>query len=122
MFGLALGGTLIRSLIFIMASLAGVCAGFFTTHAAAVGALNSKVNVSRGRANALYVLFYYAGGYAGITASGFAYVYAGWPAVVALGVLVLLAPLATGLAEIGSMAEIKRLLRGIGLRDKPYKQ
>jgi YNFM family putative membrane transporter len=99
-FGLALSGTLIHSLIFIVASLAGVCAGFFTTHAAAVGALNRRVKVSRGRANALYVLFYYAGGYAGITTSGYAYVYAGWPAVVTLGVLVLLVPMGTGLAEM----------------------
>lgn len=121
-FGVALGGTLIPSLIVVMASLAGVCAGFFATHAAAAGALNSKLYVSRGRANALYVLFYYTGGYVGITASGYAYVLAGWPAVVTLGVVVLLVPLATGLAEMGSMAKIKLRLRGIGSRDKPRKQ
>jgi YNFM family putative membrane transporter len=121
-FGLALGGTLIPSLIVVMASLAGVCAGFFATHAAAAGALNSKLYVSRGRANALYVLCYYTGGYVGITVSGYAYVLAGWPAVVTLGVLVLLVPLATGLAEMGAIAEIKHLLRGIGLRDKPRKR
>jgi YNFM family putative membrane transporter len=120
-FGLALSGTLLPSLIFIMASLAGVCAGFFTMHAAAIGALNSKVNTSRGRANALYVLLYYAGGYAGITASGYAYLYRGWLAVVTLGVLVLLMPLATGLAEMGSMAEIKHLLRSIGSPGKSRK-
>jgi len=101
-FGLALGGTLIGSFVAIVASLAGICAGFFTTHAAAAGALNSGLTVSRGRANALYVLFYYAGGYAGITAGGYAYQHAGWPAVVGLGLLVLLLPLGTGLVEMGS--------------------
>ncbi len=101
-FGLALAASLIPSLLFVMASLAGICAGFFTTHAAAVGALNSTLRTSRGRANALYVLFYYAGGYAGITASGSAYHYGGWPAIVALGILVLLLPLATGLVEMNA--------------------
>ena len=121
-FGIALGGTLIPSLAFIMAALAGVCAGFFTTHAAAVGALNSKVTISRGRANALYVLSYYAGGYAGITASGYAYQYAGWPAVVVLGVVILLVPLSTGLAEMGMPSRIRHALRGIGQPGKSRRQ
>ncbi len=99
-FGAALAGTLLPSLVAVVAGLAGICAGFFTTHSAAIGALNSRLRSSRGRANALYVLFYYAGGYAGITVSGYAYRYAGWPAVVALGGLVLLLPLGTGLAEM----------------------
>jgi len=107
-FGLALGGTLIGSLVAVAASLAGVCAGFFTTHAAAAGALNSGLTVSRSRANALYVLFYYAGGYAGITAGGYAYQHAGWPAVVGLGLLVLLLPLGTGLAEMRSTWFLRR--------------
>jgi hypothetical protein len=46
----------------MVASLAGMCAGFFAIHAAAAGALNGKLTTSRGRANALYILFYYAGG------------------------------------------------------------
>jgi YNFM family putative membrane transporter len=99
-FGLALAGTLTPSLLAVMASLGGICAGFFTTHAAAVGALNSTLHASRGRANALYVLSYYAGGYVGITVSGFAYRYAGWLAIVVIGVLVLLLPLCTGVAEM----------------------
>ena len=54
------------------------------------------MTTSRGRANALYVLFYYAGGYCGITASGYAYRHAGWPAVVTLGLMTLLLPLGIG--------------------------
>jgi YNFM family putative membrane transporter len=98
-FGLALSGTLIGSVHAIAAALVGVCAGFFTSHAAAAGALNRGLTVSRSRANALYVLFYYVGGYAGITASGYAYQFAGWTAVVGLGMLVLLLPFIAGLAE-----------------------
>jgi MFS transporter, YNFM family, putative membrane transport protein len=95
-FGLALASTLIASLGFIVISLAGVCAGFFAIHAAAAGALNRILTTSRGRANALYVLFYYAGGYCGITTSGYAYRQAGWPAVVTLGLMTLLLPLGIG--------------------------
>jgi YNFM family putative membrane transporter len=98
-FGLALAGTLVGSLAAVVAGLAGVCAGFFTTHATAAGALNSGLSTSRSRANALYVLFYYTGGYAGITASGYAYQHAGWPAVVGLGLFVLVLPFGAGLAE-----------------------
>jgi YNFM family putative membrane transporter len=97
----ALAVSLIPSWIAVVISLIGVCAGFFTTHAAAAGALNSRLTVSRGRANALYVLFYYVGGAVGITASGYAYRYAGWPAVIALGAVVLVLPLLIGLAEAG---------------------
>jgi YNFM family putative membrane transporter len=99
MFGLALSSTLLGSLGTMVVSLAGVCAAFFAIHAAAAGALNRKLSASRGRVNSLYVLFYYAGGYCGITVSGYAYRYAGWPAVVALGLVVLVLPLGTGLAE-----------------------
>lgn len=99
MFGLALASSLIASLGMMAVSLAGVCAGFFAIHVSAAGALNRKLSASRGRANSLYVLFYYAGGYCGITVSGYAYRYAGWPAVVAMGLAVLLLPLGTGLAE-----------------------
>lgn len=104
-FGLALASTLIASLGIMVASLAGMCAGFFGIHAAAAGALNRTLSTSRGRANALYVLFYYAGGYCGITASGYAYLYAGWPAVVTLGLVVLGLPLGIGCIEGRAMAE-----------------
>lgn len=81
-----------------------VCAGFFTLHASAAGALNRKLSAGRGRANAFYVLFYYLGGAAGITLSGHAYHLAGWHGVVALGAFALLVPLSTGALEMRATA------------------
>jgi YNFM family putative membrane transporter len=89
----------IPSLGAVAASLVGVCAGFFVVHSAAAGALNRKLESSRGRANSLYVLFYYLGGSAGITAGGQAHHRAGWAGVVALVVCLLLVPFAAGLLE-----------------------
>jgi len=53
---------LISSVWAVIGGLLALCAGFFTIHATAVGLLNHKLSHSHGRANALYVLFYYAGG------------------------------------------------------------
>jgi YNFM family putative membrane transporter len=91
--------SMVPSLVAVAASLAGVCAGFFVVHSAAVGALNRKLRSSRGRANSLYVLFYYLGGTAGITAAGHAHHRAGWNGVVALAACLLLVPFAAGLLE-----------------------
>jgi YNFM family putative membrane transporter len=99
-FAAAIAATLIQSLVAIAASLVAICAGFFSIHAAAVGLLNRRVTSSRGRANSLYVLCYYAGGGAGITACGYAYSDYGWKGAVALGISVLLLPLSIGLTEI----------------------
>ena len=96
--GLAL--TLVPAGWAVALALALVCTGFFTVHAAAAGALNRKVQVGRGRANAAYVLFYYLGGAAGITLSGHAYQAAGWQGVVGLTFLALLVPLGTGAMEM----------------------
>lgn len=96
----AITATLIDSLAIIAVSLVGVCAGFFSLHAAAVGLLNRRLTSSRGRANSLYVLCYYIGGGAGITACGHAYTNFGWHGAVALNVSVSLLPLAIGLFEI----------------------
>ena len=98
-FGLFLGCTLITSFPAIVAGLAGICLGFFMVHSAAAGSLNRKLNTSRGRANSLYVLFYYIGGYAGITLSGYCYIYGGWSAIVILGLVMLLLPFSTGICE-----------------------
>jgi MFS transporter, YNFM family, putative membrane transport protein len=100
LFAAAIAATLIQSLIVIAASLVAICAGFFSIHAAAVGLLNRRLTSSRGRANSLYVLCYYAGGAAGITACGYAYDSYGWHGAVALGTAVLLLPLGIGLKEI----------------------
>ena len=88
-----------KSVAAVVAALAGACAGFFIVHTAAVGALNRKLATSRGRGNSLYVLFYYLGGTAGITASGLAYPRAGWSGVVALVLVLLLIPVAAGILE-----------------------
>jgi len=99
-FAVSIGLTLIPSMIGVVLSLAGICAGFFAIHASAAGALNRKLTASRGRANSLYVLFYYLGGYSGITLSGLVYVRAAWQGVTALGVLMLVVPLSVGILDI----------------------
>jgi YNFM family putative membrane transporter len=96
----AVAATLIQSLAAIAASLVLMCASFFSIHAAAIGLLNRRLTSSRGRANSLYVLSYYLGGTAGITACGYAYDSYGWNGAVVLGTAVLLLPMVIGLAEI----------------------
>jgi YNFM family putative membrane transporter len=83
----------------VLLGLFGICTGFFTIHAAAVGSLNRKLARGHGRANALYVLFYYTGGWLGITGSGFAYRLGGWSAVVYCGLFLLIIPLIAGIGE-----------------------
>lgn len=97
--GGALGLLLISSVWAVIAGLLALCAGFFTIHATAVGLMNHKLSHSHGRANALYVLFYYAGGWMGITMAGFFFEAMGWSGVV-LGVGVFLAvPFIIGIKE-----------------------
>ena len=103
-FAVGLGLTLVPQGWAMALALALVCAGFFTIHASAAGALNRKVSAGRGRANGFYVLFYYLGGALGITLSGQAYHLAGWHGVVALAATALLVPLGTGLMEIRATA------------------
>ena len=98
-FGFSLAGTLYPALAAVVLSLVGICAGFFTVHAAAAGWLNRRLVTSRGRANSLYVLFYYAGGTCGISLGGMAYENLAWPGVVGMGVAMLLIPLGIGLWE-----------------------
>ena len=97
--GLSLGLELVPSISAIVVGLLGSCAGFFTIHAAAVGSLNRKLTSGQGRANALYVLFYYMGGWLGITCSGFAYKQGGWSAMVYLCGGLLMIPLSAGIGE-----------------------
>ncbi len=95
-------GLVMISLPYIVAIVCGlilVCAGFFCVHAAAIGALNRKLSSGQGRANALYVLFYYVGGSLGITVSGIAYEYAGWNLVILLCGSFVLIPLIVGYFE-----------------------
>jgi YNFM family putative membrane transporter len=95
----ALALTLVPTLPAVLVALVGVCAGFFPIHAAAAGALNRRLVAGRGRANSLYVLFYYVGGAAGITVCGAAWEAAGWRAVVGVCGGALIVPLVTGLVE-----------------------
>ncbi len=99
-FAVSLMATLIKSIGLVVLALIGVCAGFFAIHAAAAGSLNRQLTANRGRANSLYVLLYYLGGATGITLSGYAYSLSGWPGVIALGLLLLGFPLATGIREM----------------------
>jgi YNFM family putative membrane transporter len=84
-FAAAIAATFIQSLAVIAVSLVAICAGFFSIHAAAVGLLNRRLTSNRGRANSLYVLSYYTGGAAGITACGYAYSAYDWYGAAVLG-------------------------------------
>jgi YNFM family putative membrane transporter len=104
-FVLAICTTLIPSIWTVAFSLAGVCLGFFSIHAAAAGLLNRRLTVSRGRANSLYILFYYLGGSIGITLSGLAYERGGWLGVAALGIIMLAIPISIGWRERKTITE-----------------
>jgi YNFM family putative membrane transporter len=106
LFAGAIAATQIHSLPAVAASLVALCAGFFSIHSAAVGLLNRRITSSRGRANSLYVLFYYVGGAVGITASGHAFASYGWTGVALLNIAVLVLPLTVGLMEIAHERKI----------------
>ena len=97
--GGALSLILLPSITAVILGLLGTCAGFFTIHAAAVGSLNRKLSSGQGRANALYVMFYYMGGWLGITGSGFVYKQGGWSALIYISILLLIIPLSVGIGE-----------------------
>lgn len=97
--GISLTLIMLPSITSVVLALLGICAGFFTIHAAAVGSLNRKLSSGQGRANALYVLFYYLGGWFGITLSGFAYKKGGWSAVIYICLFFLVIPLSAGIGE-----------------------
>ncbi len=84
----------------VIGGLLGICTFYFAVHATAVGALNRKLTGGQGRANALYVLFYYAGGWLGITVCGI--VRSNWSAMLILCMIMLLVPLAAGIDELRS--------------------
>ena len=95
-------GLVMISMPYIIAIIIGlllVCSGFFGVHAAAIGALNRKLTSGQGRANALYVLFYYVGGSLGITISGIAYKSGGWNLVILFCGSLVLIPLIVGYFE-----------------------
>lgn len=97
--GAALLLVLLPSVFAVLSGLIGLCGGFFTVHAAAVGALNRKLSGGQGRANGLYVLFYYLGGWFGITGSGIAYEQGGWSTMICISLFILIIPLTVGFLE-----------------------
>ena len=97
--GLALVLVALPAVTAVTIGLLGVCTGFFTIHAAAVGILNRRLTSGQGQANALYVLFYYVGGWLGITAAGLAYQHGGWSAVLLMAGTLLAIPILAGLSE-----------------------
>lgn len=97
--GLSFLTLLIPSTAAVVVGLLGVCAGFFTIHAVAVGLLNRKLTEDHGKANSLYVLCYYTGGWLGITGAGLAFERFGWPGVIGFVLCFLVIPLAAGLYE-----------------------
>ncbi len=87
------------SLTAVIAGLLVLCTGFFSVHAAAVGSLNRRLTGGQGRANALYVLFYYLGGWLGITLCGFILEQHGWSGVILACAVMLILPFGVGLRE-----------------------
>lgn len=98
-FGAALLLSHVPRLDTVCLSLGLACAGFFAVHAAAVGGMNRRLSASRGRANSLYILWYYLGGSAGITVMGQAFRRFGWSGVTGLGLAVLGVLLLVGVTE-----------------------
>jgi YNFM family putative membrane transporter len=97
--GSSLALLLLPSIAAIVLALFGICTGFFTVHSAAVGSLNRRLSSGQGRANALYVLFYYLGGWLGITCSGLVFKQGGWQALIYFCASFLLIPLSIGNSE-----------------------
>ena len=97
--GSALACLLLPFVTAVILGLLGICAGFFTIHAAAVGSLNRKLPSGQGRANALYVLYYYLGGWLGITGAGMAYQKGGWSALIGVSMFLLIIPITAGIGE-----------------------
>jgi len=98
---------LIPSIPAVILGLLGSCAGFFTIHAVAVGLLNQKLSHSHGKANALYILFYYCGGWLGITGAGFALEHYRWNGVIGFVSCFLLIPLITGIMERNQTVDLR---------------
>lgn len=93
----ALLASLIKMMAVLVVSLVVLCIGFFAVHAAAIGGLNRALSGERGKANALYTLFYYLGGAAGIAAGGNAYARFGWPGIVGVCLALSLLPFCMGI-------------------------
>ncbi len=98
--GLSLILIALPSVLSIVFGLLGLCGSFFTIHAAAIGSLNRRLSGGHGRANALYVLFYYLGGWFGITGFGYIFKEGGWSTMLTCGAFFLLFSLSAGIEEL----------------------
>ena len=96
---LSLCSLLLPSLLAVSLALLGISAGFFGLHAAAVGALNLRLQGAQGRANALYVLSYYLGAAFGVLWSAWVYHTQGWNTLVTVAMGLTLLPVLIGLHE-----------------------
>ena len=90
--------TVIDSVAVLTLGMLVLCMGFFALHSAAVGAINRTLAHGKGRANALYVLFYYAGGFTGISLGGIVYGLGGW--TILMGMLLIITTLPVIMAII----------------------
>ena len=99
--------TIVVAIPVLIASLAGICAGFFAIHASAVGALNRSLSAHRGKANALYTLFYYVGGATGIALGGSLYDRYGWQGVLGVSLAMSALALAVGVVQWRTGSEQK---------------
>lgn len=90
---------LIPSVLSTAVALLGVCAGFFALHSAAVAALNHKLSAGQGRANALYVMWYYIGAGLGVSWSAAVYQHFNWTSLIGVTLAIALIPLSVGVIE-----------------------
>ncbi|HNX95138.1 MAG TPA: MFS transporter [Holophaga sp.] len=80
--------TLVPSLVVVIIGLALCCSGVFVAQACANGYIGLATDRGKALAVGLYVTFYYIGGSAGAELPGFLWRFGGWPACVALIVVV----------------------------------
>jgi MFS transporter, YNFM family, putative membrane transport protein len=95
--GVSMGGvflTLLPSLVAVTAGLALCCSGVFVAQAAANSYIGLAANGNKALAVGLYVTCYYLGGSTGAEVPGFLWRFGGWPACVALIVVVQAATIA----------------------------
>jgi MFS family permease len=96
---LGVGGSLLtlgRHLPEVVAGLALVCSGVFIAQAAANGYIGVAARSDRGLAVGMYATFYYVGGSVGGALPSLFWTTGGWPACVALIVVVQMATAALG--------------------------
>lgn len=91
--------TTFPNLISVGVALLGVCGSFFALHSSMLAMLNRNLSTGHGKANALYVLFYYVGAWLGVTAAGWIYDYSGWNSMITALATLLFVPLLLGMKK-----------------------